>query len=144
MIKTMNWGKATIVILSVFVLFISGLGVFMFRSPADDYDHQYYENGLNFDHDYKQETQVAKDHAQPVIQIDTCCIRFSFPQAIKGTVKFMRPSSDARDMVYPLNNENHQQIQLPTAHIAKGKWQLVFAWTSDKKAYLYQKEVYIK
>jgi len=140
----MNWGKATIVILLAFVLFIGGMSVYMFMSPADDYDHQYYENGLNFDHDYKQETQVTKEHAQPVIQIDTCCIKFTFPQTIYGTVKFMRPSSDASDITYPLNNEDHQPIELLTAQIAKGRWQLVFEWKSNKKEYLYQKEVYIK
>jgi FixH len=144
MIKTMNWGKATIVILLAFVLFIGGMSAYMFISPVDDYDHQYYENGLNFDHDYNQEKQVTKDHAQPEIQIDTCCIKFIFPQTIAGTVKFMRPSSDAADITYPINNENHLPIQLLTTHITKGRWQLVFEWTSDKKTYLYQKEVYIK
>src|SRR3978361_1424319 len=107
MIKTMNWGKATIVILLAFVLFIGGLSIYMFRSPADDYDHQYYENGLNFDHDYKQETQVTKDHAQPVIQIDTCCIKFTFPQVIKGELKMSRPSSDARDTAFTLDAQNN-------------------------------------
>jgi len=140
----MNWGKAIVVILLSFVLFIGAMSVYMFRAPADDYDHQYYENGLNFDSDYKQEMQVTRDHAQPLIQADTCCIKITFPQTIKGSVKLMRPSSDAADITYPLNNANHQPIILLTAHMAKGRWQLVFEWTGDKKTYLYHKEIYIK
>jgi hypothetical protein len=72
----MNWGKATVLILIVFVLFIGGMSVYMFRSPKDDYDPQYYEDGINFDHDYNRETQVNKDHAQPAIRINTDSIKF--------------------------------------------------------------------
>jgi hypothetical protein len=92
----MNWGKAIVVILIVFILFISGMSYVMFKAPADDYNHQYYEDGLNFDHDYNREAQVAKDHAQPLIQVDTCCVKFAFPQVIQGKVRFMRPIRSIR------------------------------------------------
>jgi hypothetical protein len=140
----MNWGKITIAILVVFVLFIGGMSYIMFRSPMDEYDHQYYEDGLNFDHDYVREQQVTKDNAQPSIEVDKLSIKFTFPQLVKGHVKFMRPSSDMGDITYPLDNKDGTPIQFVTSHMAKGQWQLVFEWTSSNKAYLYQKEVYIK
>jgi hypothetical protein len=140
----MNWGKATVVILIAFVLFICGLGYKMFTAPADDYDHQYYEDGLNFDHDYNREQQVVKDHAAPLIIMDTCCIRFTFPQVVKGQVNFMRPSSDVRDKSFPLDNQNGKPIEILTKSMARGKWQLVLDWKSGTKSYLYQQEVYIK
>jgi hypothetical protein len=140
----MNWGKVTIVILVVFVLFIGGMSVYMFNAPKDDYDHQYYENGLNFDHDFNREAQVIKDHAQPSIVIDTCCVKITFPQVIVGQVKFMRPSSDADDNTYPLDNRNGQPVEVVTTKMAKGKWQLVFEWESNHKAYLYHQEIYVK
>ena len=140
----MNWGKATTLVLITFVLFISGLSYFMLSAPNDEYDHQYYENGLNFDHDYIRERQVVTDHAQPVIDVDTCCIKFTFPQIIKGEVKMLRPSSDVRDTSFALDNKNGGPIEILTKHLAKGKWQLVFDWKSKNKAYLYQQEVYIK
>jgi len=140
----MNWGKITVVILAVFVLFIGGMSYIMFRSPADDYDHQYYEDGLNFDHDFNREQQVTTDHAQPTVLVDSCCIKFTFPQVVIGSVKLMRPSSDAPDISYPLDNKKGGPIQFTTLHMAKGEWQLVFEWTSNKKEYLYHKEVYIK
>jgi len=140
----MNWGKITALILTVFVLFIGWMSYVMFKAPADDYDHQYYEDGLNFDHAYNREKQVTKDKAQPLILIDTCCIKLTFPQKVKGKVIFMRPSSDAADKTYPLDNNNGQPIEILTQHLSKGKWQLVFDWQSNNKAYLYQQEVYIK
>ncbi len=140
----MNWGKITVIILTVFVLFIGGISYVMFTSPADDYDHQYYEDGLNFDHDYNREQQVTKDNAQPFIQIDTCCIKFTFPQVVKGKVRFVRPSSDAKDMSYSLDNKAGGPVEIVTSNMKKGKWALIFEWESNHKAYLYHKEVYIK
>lgn len=140
----MNWGKATVVILVVFVLFIGSMSVYMFRAPADDYDHQYYEDGLNYDRDYNREEQVTKDHAEPLIEISRDSIKFIFPQIISGQVKFMRPSSDARDGIYPIDNKDGAPVRLSTAHLEKGKWQLSFNWKSGNKAYLYHQEVYIK
>jgi hypothetical protein len=139
----MNWGKATILVLLAFVLFISGMSIYMFRSPTDDYDHQYYEDGLNFDHDYNREAQVTRDHAQPLITVSKDSIIFVFPQPIKGRVTFMRPSSDAKDAVYALDNKNSKPMQFETAALTKGKWQLVVEWESNRKAYLYHQEVYI-
>ena len=140
----MNWGKTTVVILVTFVLFISGLSYFMFRAPADEYDHRYYEDGLNFDHDYNREKQVVTDHAQPVTDIDTCCIKLTFPQLIKGAVRMSRPSSDAPDTTITLDNANGNPIEILTKHMAKGKWQLVFDWKSNNREYLYQREIFIK
>ena len=140
----MNWGKATVAILVIFVLFIGGLSYFMFAAPNDDYDHQYYEDGLNFDHDYNREKQVTKDHAQPKIEVDTCCIKVTFPQKINGKVRLSRPSSDASDTTIILDNRDGSPIQILTNHLVKGKWQLVFDWISNNKTYLYHQEVYVK
>jgi hypothetical protein len=137
----MNWGKATVLILIVFVLFICGMSYFMFTSPKDEYDHQYYENGINFDHDYNRELQVTKDRAKPVIEITADTIRFTFPNAVTGTVKFIRPSSDVKDKSYPLFGN---VTSIPVVQMIKGKWQLIFEWTSNNKGYLYKQEVYIK
>lgn len=140
----MNWGKATIIILLAFVLFISGLSYYMFHSPADEYDRQYYEDGLNFDHDYNREAQVSKDHAQPRITVSADSIQFIFAQTVKGRVKLMRPASDARDTSFALDNTGGREIILATESLTNGKWQLVMEWTSNQKAYLYQQAITIK
>ena len=128
----------------IFMLFIIAMCVYMLAMPTDDYDHKYYEKGLNFDQEYKQKQQVFKDKAQPIIKIDSCCIQVTFPQTVTGQVKLLRPSGNVKDQVFNLDNKNGLPIEILTAQIAKGQWQLVFNWTSNNKAYLYQQEVYIK
>jgi hypothetical protein len=141
MIKTMNWGKGIVLGMAAFVVFIIGLCVYMVASPTDDFDHQYYEKGLNFDHDYEREQQVVKDNAQPVMQFSNDQLKLIFSQSAKGTVKFIRPSSALPDKVYAIDNT---ELTIPLRSLATGKWQLTFEWTSKKKAYLFQNEIYIK
>jgi len=137
----MNWGKGIILGMAIFVLFIVGLCVYMLASPADDFDHQYYEKGLNFDHDYAREQQVVKDHAQPLIQFTGEQLKITFSQSANGTVKFTRPSSSLSDRTFPIT---HTELDIPLKSLATGEWQLTFEWTSNKKAYLFYQEVYIK
>ncbi|HTE00114.1 MAG TPA: FixH family protein [Mucilaginibacter sp.] len=140
----MNWGKGIVTGMIIFMLFISGMVVFMFLSPTDDYDHQYYEKGLGFDHDYDREKQVVKDHAQPLIRITDDSIKFTFPHPVKGTIKFERPSNNTLDKVYQLNSGGSNEVDISIDPLASGKWKLVFDWKSNNKAYLYQQEIYIK
>ncbi len=140
----MNWGKGIIIGMAIFIVFIVGMCIYMFQSPTDDFDHQYYEKGLSFDHDYDREKQVANDHTQPTIAIDNKQILFAFVQAAKGTIKFIRPSSTTADKVFTINTDSNNQMSLPITNFALGKWQIVFEWTSGSKAYLYQQEIYIK
>jgi hypothetical protein len=140
----MNWGKGIVAVLAIFVAFIVILCVYMVASPTDDFDHQYYEKGLNFNHDYNRELQVTKDHAQPLIQVGDKLIRFIFTRPVKGTIKFMRPSSNAPDKVYPLNSDNGKEVDIPIEPFAAGRWQLEFEWVSNNNAYLYHQEIYIK
>jgi hypothetical protein len=137
----MNWGKGIVGGMIVFMLFILGMCIYMFIAPADDYDHQYYEKGLSFNHDYDREQQVSKDHAQPMITMTGDSITFLFSQPVTGSVKFQRPSSTDMDKIFKLDGK---QVTIVSAAIKPGPWQLVFDWTSNNKAYLYQHEIYVK
>jgi hypothetical protein len=136
----MNWGNKIVVILTVFVLFILGMSLVMFMSPQDDFDHDYYEKGLNFDKDYNREKQVTIDHAEPQIQVNNGQILISFTRPALGKIKFQRPSSTVPDKLYTVNG---QQLVIP-ADMPHGKWEMEFEWQSDGKAYLYQKSLYLK
>ena len=137
----MNWGKGIILVLAIFILFISGMSIYMFLAPVDDYDHQYYENGLNFDHDYNRERQVIKDHATPSVRVANQKFFLGFTQPVTGHIKFLRPSDTALDKTFKLEGK---EIEISLKTIPVGQWQLVMAWESNHKAYLYHKEVYIK
>lgn len=140
----MNWGKGIILGMAIFILFITGMGVFMFLSPTDEYDHQYYEKGLTFNQDYDREKQVANDHAQPVIQVADGYMKLTFTHAVKGKITFERPSNNLLDKVFQLDSGLGNEVEIPIGSITKGQWQLVFDWKSNNKSYLYQKAVFIK
>ena len=139
----MNWGKGIIGGMVIFMLFIIAMCVYMFSVPTDEYDEKYYERGLSYDKDYKRAKQVITDKAQPKIEADSGCIEVSFPQTILGQVKLTRPSSNIVDKIIAIDNKNGQPVQILTANMPKGKWQLTFEWTSNNKAYLYKKELYL-
>lgn len=133
-----------IVVLGLFILFISGMSIYMFMAPKDDYDHQYYEKGLTFDHDYDREKQVVKDHARPLIVLAADEIKLTFAQPVKGKIKFLRPSDNALDMAFDLNSDTGRTVAFPLDKIPAGQWQLAMEWESGHKAYLYHQEVFIK
>jgi hypothetical protein len=142
MIKDMNWGKGIIIGMVLFMIFILSMCIYMFRMPADEYDHQYYEKGINFDQDFDKERQVYKDHAQPEINIVGKELTVTFVEPATGTVRFIRPSSEALDKVFKLNIGRATAVSVSS--LVAGKWQMVLEWKSSDKSYLYQKEVYIK
>lgn len=141
----MNWGKGMVIVLAVFMALIITMAVLMFTAPVDDYDHQYYEKGLTFNHDYDSETQVYKDHATPLVQQNGEAVKLTFAQPVTiGTVTFSRPSDSRMDKTITLQTNAGNEMTIPAAGIANGKWQLVFAWESNHKKYLYRQALYLK
>jgi hypothetical protein len=112
--------------------------------PADEYDHQYYEKGLNFDKDFNKERQVFKDHAVPEIHISGKDISITFIEPSVGKVRFIRPSSEAMDKLFRLNIYKGNETGFSVSSLEPGQWQMVLEWKSANRSYLYQKEVFIK
>lgn len=140
----MNWGKGIISGMVVFMLFIIGMVAYMFSTRADDYDHQYYEKGLNFDKDYDKERQVVKDQAQPQLTIGNTGLQLTFVKPAVGKITFVRPSNQYQDRVFKIDTHAGPIAYLPLQSIEKGKWRLIIEWKSSNQAYLYQKEIFIK
>jgi len=140
----MNWGKGIITGMIVFMLFILSMCIYMFRMPTDEYDHQYYEKGLNFDQDFNKESQVAKDHAKPIITIGGEYCKVLFIQPAKGSIRFIRPSSQAMDKLQAINTGIEKHVAIPIASLVRGRWQIILEWQSQGKSYLYQQEITLK
>ena len=137
----MNWGKGIILGMALFMLFIILMCVKMFSLPADEYDHHYYEKGLNFDKDYAKERQVLADKAQPVIGTSGNAIQLRFKEEAQGTAKLVRPSSVSMDRSFAIKTNEDGAVALPLMHVAKGRWHIVLEWVSNHKNYLYEKEI---
>ena len=130
--------------MALFMLFIIFMCVKMFSLPADEYDHHYYEKGLNFDKDYAKERQVVTDTAQPMIRIFGRKVNIAFAEQAEGTVRFVRPSSEALDKIFNISTDSGKTTVLSVNTLAKGRWRIILEWESDDKNYLYEKEVYLQ
>jgi hypothetical protein len=137
----MNWGKSIVITLVVFVVFITGMSVYMFGTPQDDYDHDYYEKGLDFDKDYAKEENVVKYHAQPMIQLENEAVTIAFHTVATGTIKFERPSNTGMDKLFKISASS---FTLPDSELAKGEWQLTLTWESNGHDYLYHQKILIQ
>lgn len=125
----------------IFMLFILSMCIYMFRMPADEYDHQYYEKGLSFNADYAKERQVVADQAQPLIRVVGGEVTVTFKGPAKGTAKFIRPSSMVLDKTFTIQTGMQKTALLSVGSLLKGRWHILLEWESGRKSYLYQKEV---
>jgi hypothetical protein len=137
----MNWGKGLVIGMLLFVTFIVSMGFYMFNMPADDYDHQYYEKGLDFNKDYDREKQVVTDKAQPLIKQLNGEVTIEFTQPAAGTIKFVNPLGKSKDLVFSLNTGKTTTI--PADKLTTGRWAIRLDWNSQGKDYLYQQDVFI-
>lgn len=140
----MNWGKGIIAGMILFMLYILSMCIYMFMLPVDQYDHQYYEKGLNFDKDFNKEKQVFKDHAVPLFRISSKQLYINFAAPSRGNIRFIRPSNSALDTLVPikLTSSNEQIISL--GFLNKGNWELLLDWQSSNNSYLYQYKLYVR
>jgi hypothetical protein len=140
----MNWGKGIVTGMIIFMLFILSMCIYMFRMPADEYDHQYYEKGLSFNKDYEREQRVVSAHAAPLINQEGTHLVIKFKTPASGKISLIRPADKASDKAYPLQSGEDNKVFILLNDIKKGQWQVMLEWEHDHKSYLYQQEVYIK
>jgi hypothetical protein len=138
-----NWGKGLIIGMSIFMLFIISLVVVIFNQKADDYDHSYYEKGLDFDNDYKREQQVVADGAKPTIKVNAGILSVGFKEQTKGKLHFQRPSDQKMDKEVLFNTDASGKSQLSLKQFTRGRWQLIMEWNDGDKQYLYQQEIFV-
>ncbi len=138
-----NWGKGLVIGMSIFMLFIIGLGISIFSQKGDDYDQAYYEKGLDYNADYDREQQVLIDDATPTVSVTKEKLTLGFKGQVEGLVHIQRPSDKSMDKNLSFTANTDGRVELPLNNIARGRWQLVFEWNDKGKKYLYQKEVFI-
>lgn len=138
----MNWGKGIILGMLLFMGFIISMAVYMLNMPTDDYDHQYYEKGLNYNKDYAKEMQVVTDNARPVFKQLNHQITIQFTQPAVGTVRFINPLGKSKDVLFKLDTGTGTGAALPLNILAGGRWAVRMEWSSgNNKQYLFQQDI---
>jgi nitrogen fixation protein FixH len=139
----MNWGKGLVIVMILFMGFIISMSIYMFHMPADDYDHQYYEKGLNFNKDYAKEKQVVTDRAQPVVKQQNSELSIDFTQPAIGVIKLINPLGKSKDLMFPVDTKTGIHTSIPLNRLTAGRWAIQIDWESGSKGYLYHQDLYI-
>ncbi len=136
----MNWGRSIILVLVLFMSFITILAVKMIYSKDDAFDKDYYEKGLAFDKEYDLKQNVIDDRATPSITINDSTLLMVFKAMDEGTIRFKCPADKSKDILLKINTST---VSVPIKELKKAEWNLVINWTSDHQNYLFEKSMYI-
>jgi hypothetical protein len=142
----MNWGTKLILGMALFMSFIIGMVVYMFKQHGNDalVEEDYYEKGINYDKEYAAKSNVLNDDATPEITINQGQITLKLKDAADYQLKLMRPSAKAKDVNTSgktVGTEN--TIIVETASLDKGLWSLKLEWRSNGKDYMFTKDITI-
>lgn len=136
----MNWGKGIILVLIVFMSFITILVIKMSNATEDSFDKDYYEKGLAFDEEYNLKQNVINDETAPSITLNDSTLLVQFKNLENGSIKFKRPSNKAKDVVLNINSST---VNVSRSQLEKGEWHLIINWTYNGSNYLFEKSLYI-
>lgn len=141
----MNWGTKLIIGMLSFMTFIIVLAVLMIRSETDALvDQDYYEKGINYDHEFSLKEQVIKDNALPAILISGENLIITFKTESTGTLKIMRTAKKSMDRIMSFKTDNDKNVILSSRDLAKGNWKFIMQWKANNgNAYLNEQEVSI-
>lgn len=143
-----NWGKGLVVGMACFMTFILYLVITM--STDSKYSHDlvtedYYAKEMAYQNEIDDETKL-KTLSQPISGEKTAeGWLISFPKEInetnsKGKVFLYRPSNQKLDFEFPLLL-NKSDLLIPDNRLLDGRWNITIQWETNKKSYLYKKEI---
>jgi nitrogen fixation protein FixH len=140
----MNWGTKIVLGMVVFMLFIIGMVVYMFKVHDNDslVEEDYYEKGLNYNQEYKAKENVLNEGAEPVIKINEHQIIIQLKDSASYELKMMRPVKAAEDIKSKGNTIGTTNLILvERANMHRGLWILELKWMSNNKEYQFNKNI---
>lgn len=140
----MNWGTKIVLGMIVFMLFIIAMVVYMFSVHGNDalVDEDYYEKGINYDHEYNAKQNVARDGAEPKIVIIQRQLMIKLKDSADYGLSLKRPSTSKDDMIVKGTTVSDSNlILIDTKNMHSGLWFLELKWMSNGKAYFFKKDI---
>ena len=130
--------------LAFFMALILSFGIYMVSQNTDTLEeHDYYEQGLDFDSVYERKQNLQKYQAKPeiIVNTDTMLVRFVH-EANHGKLLLRRPSDGAQDTKIPFSFEG-KEYRLPITAFSRGAWEVRIAWEADGVPYLYEQRIFL-
>ncbi|MFN0256437.1 FixH family protein [Pedobacter ureilyticus] len=142
----MNWGAKLVLGMAVFMSFIIGMVVYMFKNHSNDalVEEDYYEKGINYDKEYDAKSNTLNDGATPEIKQSQSQLIIQLKDAADYQLTLMRPSAKEKDVKSSgktIGDEN--LIIIEAGSLDKGFWSLKLEWRSNGRDYLFTKDITI-
>jgi hypothetical protein len=140
----MNWGTKIVLGMVAFMLFIIAMVVYMFSVHDNDslVDKDYYEKGMNYNQEYNAKQNVIDGNAQPLIKISKSQLIIQLKDSASFELKLQRPSTAKDDVLNKGNTKGSSNLILvDIKNMHTGLWFLELKWISNKKEYLFKKNI---
>lgn len=142
----MNWGAKLVLGMAVFMSFIIGMVVYMFKNHSNDalVEDDYYEKGISYDKEYDAKSNTLNDGATPKIKQSQSQLIIQLKDAADYQLTLMRPSAKEKDVKSSgktIGDEN--LIIIEAGSLDKGFWSLKLEWRSNGRDYLFTKDITI-
>ena len=142
----MNWGTKLVLGMALFMSFIIGMVVYMFKQHGNDslVEEDYYEKGINYDKEYNAKSNMLKDEVTPEIRQSQSQLVIQLTDTANYQLTLMRPSAKEKDVKSSGKTiGNYNLIIIETGSLDKGLWLLKLEWQSNGKDYLFSKNITI-
>ncbi|TKB97130.1 FixH family protein [Pedobacter cryotolerans] len=140
----MNWGTKIVLGMIVFMLFIIGMVVYMFKIHGNDnlVDEDYYEKGINYNDEYNANQNVITDKAEPKITISDSQIIIQLKDSANYNLKLARPSTKKDKLADSgATVSDAHLIIINRQNMHSGVWYLELKWISNAKKYQLKKSI---
>ncbi len=143
----MSWGKGIII---VFILFVGGIGVMVYKSMTKNVDlvaSNYYENELKYQ-DQINKINNSNSLKEPLkVEVTEGGLYLQYPKEaadVTGEIAFYRPSDARGDFKLPVKPEVGGKQFVSTVSLKKGMWKVQVNWKSGGKDYFNEEKVMIQ
>lgn len=143
------WPKLIVTAFLGFALFIGNMVRQAMRTDVDLVSQDYYQKEIAYQKHINQVKATRQLAGQVRITQATAAGQLSlvFPAgsqaAVKGQIRFFRPSSASLDFTLPLQLNQDDQQHIRTEALAKGRWQVQLTWQRGGQDYFLEKDIQI-
>jgi len=139
-----NWGTKIVLGMLIFMLFILGMVIYMFRVHGRDalVEENYYEKGVNYNSEFNAKQNVFHDNAKPTITVTSKQIIIQLKTSSRFNLVLMKPSNSDEDLKFEGNTFGDSNLILvDKTTLSKGLWFIKLEWHANNTDYLFKNNI---
>ncbi len=135
----MNWGHGITIAIISFITFILSILYFNMPKSADLVVDNYYEEGINFEHQIQSIKNSKEIKNKIKINVTDDILSIIFPKEvimdsiIEGSIHLYRPENGNLDKHFPFVKTTNNRINIPLKTVKKGNYSLLMSWKTRLK-----------